>query len=75
MIDSSICVCVITAGLIGREEHWEIVITDTPGQPLIHTDGSRDCPPHRGRHGVMRERNVCVNVHIERRLRGMKVKL
>lgn len=39
MNDSSICVCVITAGLIGREEHWDIVITDTPVQTLTHADG------------------------------------
>lgn len=38
MIDSSACVRVITAGLIGREEHWDIVITDTPGKPLMQTE-------------------------------------
>lgn len=54
LIDSSICVCVITVGLIGREEHWDIVITDTPGQPLTHADGGRDSPLHRGRHGAMK---------------------
>lgn len=62
MIDSSICVCVITAGLIGREEHWDIVITDTPVQPLTHADGGRDSPLHRGRDGGMGERSVCVSV-------------
>lgn len=51
VIDSSICVCVITAGLIGREEHWDIVITDTPVQPLTHADGGRDSPLLRGRDG------------------------
>lgn len=64
LIDSSICVCVITAGLIGREEHWDIVITDTPGQPLTHADGGRDSPLHRGRHVAMRKRRVCESVCI-----------
>lgn len=57
MIDSSICDCVITAGLIGREERWDIVITDTPGQPLTHADGGSDSPLHRGRDGVMQGRD------------------
>lgn len=48
LIDSSICDCVITAGLIGREEHRDIVITDTPGQPLALADGRRDGPAHGG---------------------------
>ena len=61
VIDGSICVCVITAGLIGREEHWDIVITDTPGQPLTHADGGRDSLLHRGRDGGG-ERGVCVSV-------------
>lgn len=64
MIDSSICVCVIMAGLIGREEHWEIVITDTPGQPLTHADGSSDCPLHRGRHGAVKEECLCDCAHV-----------
>lgn len=51
MIDSSICVGVITAWLIGREERRDIVITDTPVQPLTHADGRRDSPLHRGRDG------------------------
>lgn len=55
MIGSSICVCVITARLIGREEHWDIVITDTPGQPLALADGDGDGPFHRGRHAAMGE--------------------
>lgn len=36
LIDSSICVSVIMAWLIGREERWDIVITDTT---LTHADG------------------------------------
>lgn len=79
MIDSSICVCVITAGLIGREEHWDIVITDTPVQPLTHTDGGRDSPLHRGRDGGMGETRVCVSVCVcvcmERQLREMEERL
>lgn len=35
LIDSSICVSVIMAWLIGREERWDIVITDTT---LTHAD-------------------------------------
>lgn len=60
MIDSSMCVCVITAGLIGREEYWDIVITDTPVQPLTHADVGRDSPLHVGKDGGMAEKSVCV---------------
>lgn len=66
MIDSSICVCVITAGLIGREEHWDVVINDTPGQPLAHADGGRDGPPHRGRLGAKGDTGVYVSLIAER---------
>lgn len=62
LIDSSICVGVITAWLIGREERWDIVITDTPVQPLTHADGSRDSPLHRGRVGS--EECLCKCVHV-----------
>lgn len=51
LIDNSICVGVITAWLIDREERRDIVITDTPVQPLTYADGGRGSPPHRGRHG------------------------
>lgn len=67
MIDSSICVCVITARLIGREEHWDIVITDTPVQPLTHADGGRDSPLQRGRDGGMEEKSLlseCVHLRL-----------
>ena len=63
MIDSPIRVCVITAGLIGREERWDIVISDTPGQPLTYADGGRDSPLH-GAEGCRDagEERVCVSV-------------
>lgn len=44
LIDSYICVGVITAWLIGREERWDIVITDTT---LTHADGTSGSPLHR----------------------------
>lgn len=44
LIDSSICVGVITAWLIGREERWDIVITDTT---LTHADGTSGSLLHR----------------------------
>lgn len=37
LIDSSICVSVIMARLIGRKERWDIVITDTT---LTRADGT-----------------------------------
>lgn len=52
LIDSSICVGVITAWLIGREERWDIVITDTT---LTHADGTSGSPLHREE-----ERDACV---------------
>lgn len=64
MIDSSICVCVITAGLIGREERWDIVITDTPVKPLTRTDGGKVSPLHRGRDGGMGDKSICVRVTV-----------
>lgn len=66
MIDSSICVCVITAGLIGREEHWDIVITDTPRQPLTHADGKRASPLYCGRDGLMGKRSGWMKRESER---------
>lgn len=58
LIDNSICVGVITARLIDREERRDIVITDTPVQPLTHADGGRDSPPHRGRDGGIRQESA-----------------
>lgn len=60
LIDGSICVGVITAWLIGREERWDIVITDTPVQPLTHADGRRDSPLYRRRErGLGGEEHWC----------------
>lgn len=73
MIDGSICVCVITAGLIGREEHWDIVITDTPGQPLTHADTGGDSPLHSRRHGATGEECLCQGVWMKKGLRTNEV--
>lgn len=73
MIDSSICVCVITAGLIGREEHWDFVITDTPGQPLTHADTGWDSPLHSRSYGAVEEEGLCEGVPVFVRKRRPKM--
>lgn len=44
--DWQLHMCLCNYGLANwqREERWDIVITDTPAQPLTHADGGRNRP-------------------------------